>query len=364
MHRRFVSVLYINVMNFETIMNAVPDVGMRVHAAVLHEILTAVTFRSGVVDHFHGDRFLVTFNASRVCPTPVLSALEAMMDLIHRVAQRAHKLLGDSLSTRAAVGVRVGAACGQAMCGNLGNRSMQRFATVGKCVGQANSLMQYARAELLSNAVSEEMLVHGVFHGQPLPMMRRGECSMASEGSATPPPRFGSGAVPSELSSNWSPTSQPSGGQRELLYMFVGHGILPRDTTSTTMATMIGWRGGDRVSDNIDSESVGYIAIPHYLPSEVHLLRPTTAGNSDGSGASSQAPSNNRSITASHAAASHAVVNVSLRAAMINNEAFRYFVGGFFSKARHLLRGIPAPHDRFLQRALGVVSQTSSALHE
>ncbi|CUG90064.1 guanylate cyclase, putative, partial [Bodo saltans] len=365
LHRRGVAVLFVNVMSFEKILTAWPDVGMRVHAAVLHEIIGAVTARSGVVDSFHGDRFLITFNASVVCPAPAARAVEAMMELITKIFSRAHhklvgasNMLGGQQSGASEIlrsfGVRVGASCGPAMCGTIGNRCIQRFSTVGKCVGQAHSLMQYARTELLSNVISEELLTHGVLEGvspmSPTAINSKPFNNVFSAGTPTAATTtttttttnglsnttaVGIGTPTSNLHSNRNPlnprnvgggaeaprftplsaadsevliqggvlASSPTiGSPRELLYMFVGHGILPKDSKSTTMATMVGWRGGSLLLQHqqlhlngscIDDDGAGgsakgnlrdafspipmskegYYVVPHYLPVEPSMVQ-------------------------------------------------------------------------------------------
>lgn len=414
LHRRFVTVLCVNLMNFAQIMSRSPEVAMRLHAAVLHEILTAVTNHAGVVDHFHGDRFLVTFNASFVCPTPAVRGVEAMVELICRIFAITRKVEVSSASLPPApgvgeggfdpLGVRVGASCGGAMCGNLGNRSIQRFSTVGKCVGQAQSLMQHARTEMLSNVVSEELLTQGVLGGRS-PMLDGGR----NDGGARPPGHEAIGAMlrtQTQAATNPTPPPPPpapspaaAADDRQLLYMLVGHGILPKDgSKSTTMSTIIGWRGGGGVGGEAalvrqpakpqrdrawppELSPEGYYVVPHYVPSTARIpVSPDRGdGGAGGGGTSSSACSLSSPNHVLHQQAPLGMKQpqrpqqpsqddntsvVSIKAAMVNNEAFRWFVAGSFIKARHLVRSIPAPHDRFLQRALNVVAQHPSSLHE
>lgn len=173
-HQRNVAVLYGNIVQFESTMTAAPDIGRNIHGAILRVILRCTHSLKGSVDSFHGDRFLITFNASSICPAPVLRAVETMLTTLRRLRdiREANDISvsgsvntptrnsGASTSRQKGVlnEVRFGISCGSAVCGNLGNRSMMRFSVVGPCVNEAYALMLYCRMDGLSNAVSESVV--------------------------------------------------------------------------------------------------------------------------------------------------------------------------------------------------------------
>jgi hypothetical protein len=137
-----------------------------------------------VVESFHGDRFLLTFNAAAVCPEPAVRAVEAMVVALGKLRTRR--------DVAAYSGMLFGVSSGKALCGNLGNRSMQRFSVVGPCVVEAFALSHFAKAEGFTNALSEGTL------------------------QALPPGRFA--------------------------HMHIGFAMLPKAADGTLLSTVIGLR--------------------------------------------------------------------------------------------------------------------------
>jgi class 3 adenylate cyclase len=134
---RLVSVAALNVVGFHGA--SLRDGALRLGniAEALTMLVTgAVGEERGVVDSFHGDHFLLTFNAASSCATHAIRAARCAL----RVGQRAAAAFGE-------LGVRVagGVASGPTRCGTLGSKDARRFSIVGAAVPQAFALEQLVR---------------------------------------------------------------------------------------------------------------------------------------------------------------------------------------------------------------------------
>jgi class 3 adenylate cyclase len=134
---RLVSVAALNVVGFHAA--ALRDGAVRlgnIAEALTALIAAAAMEERGVVDSFHGDHFLLTFNAAASCATHTIRAAKCAL----RIGQRA-------AATFAELGVRVagGVASGPARCGTLGSKDARRFSIVGAAVPQAYALESLVR---------------------------------------------------------------------------------------------------------------------------------------------------------------------------------------------------------------------------
>jgi hypothetical protein len=170
-----VSVVYVNVVGFH-------QAALREGAARLAQmsetltsaVVSATAAERGVVDSFHGDQFVLTFNAAAACATHATRAPRCAL----RIAQRCHQLttnggpavlgspidllpsrssfLFEQLSTSNQSGsagvngpsvfvITAGVATGPARCGTLGCNQSRRFSVVGAPAPQAAALERLVR---------------------------------------------------------------------------------------------------------------------------------------------------------------------------------------------------------------------------
>jgi class 3 adenylate cyclase len=115
--------------------------------AALTELLTqtvcdAASEERGVVDSFHGDRFLLSFNAASSCATHALRGARCALRIGQRLDAAAPVLRRAGWP---ALRITAGAASGPARCGTLGCQSSKRFTMAGAPVPQAAALEQLCR---------------------------------------------------------------------------------------------------------------------------------------------------------------------------------------------------------------------------
>jgi hypothetical protein len=140
---RAITAVYVNAIGFHSA--ALLQDAVRLSA--LTELLTAsvvevVAEEKGVVDSFHGDRFLLSFNAASSCATHALRGARCAL----RIGQRLD--VGGTVLRRAGwptLRITAGAASGPARCGTLGSAGAMRFSMIGAPVPQAAALEQLCR---------------------------------------------------------------------------------------------------------------------------------------------------------------------------------------------------------------------------
>jgi class 3 adenylate cyclase len=115
--------------------------------AALTELLTqtvcdAASEEKGVVDSFHGDRFLLSFNAASSCATHALRGARCALRIGQRLDASAPVLRRAGWPV---LRITAGAASGPARCGTLGCQSARRFTMMGAPVPQAATLEQLCR---------------------------------------------------------------------------------------------------------------------------------------------------------------------------------------------------------------------------
>jgi class 3 adenylate cyclase len=123
---RLASVVAINMVGFHGV--ALRDSAARLVSmseALTSLVVHAVAEERGVVDSFHGDHFLLTFNVASSCATHIIRASVCAL----RIGQRAAGAFGE-LGLRIAGGV----ATSPVRLGNLGCKDSRRFSIVGAAV--------------------------------------------------------------------------------------------------------------------------------------------------------------------------------------------------------------------------------------
>lgn len=137
-----ITVVMANVIGFHQVLELQGASGIETfHATLLDIVLHEVNASGGVLDFVHGDRFLITYNASTTCIPHSICAAE----MITRVVARLDA--SPELMSLGYQGIRIGVSAGEALCGNFGNDIMKRFSAVGPVVHQAFTLMQQTKAE-------------------------------------------------------------------------------------------------------------------------------------------------------------------------------------------------------------------------
>ncbi|CUF03167.1 membrane-associated protein, putative [Bodo saltans] len=142
---RQVTVLVANVIGFHDVSAISPGACLTFHERYLNIICAASSKNRGVVDHFSGDRVFISFNASNNVATHVTrcaATICAIEDCVRK------------LSASDAIEVRLAAATGRVLAGNMGNNTIKRFSMVGKTVNQSMVLLQLAKMWNVPNVVS------------------------------------------------------------------------------------------------------------------------------------------------------------------------------------------------------------------
>jgi class 3 adenylate cyclase len=110
----------------------------------------------GVLENLHGDRFMMTFNASSPTVTGVVQATAAaLVSLLRELSMTITEFVAKGGVPIAAV--RIGAASGTAVCGHIGSRSMQRHSTIGPVVHHAWRLMLHCKVLGMDTLVDERI---------------------------------------------------------------------------------------------------------------------------------------------------------------------------------------------------------------
>ncbi|CUF02920.1 membrane-associated protein, putative, partial [Bodo saltans] len=142
---RQVTLLVANVIGFHDVSAISPGACLTFHERYLNIICAASSKNRGVVDHFSGDRVFISFNASNNVATHVTRCAATICAIEDSVRK---------LSAKDAMTVRLGAATGRVLAGNMGNNTIKRFSMVGRTVNQSMVLLQLAKMWNVPNVVS------------------------------------------------------------------------------------------------------------------------------------------------------------------------------------------------------------------
>ena len=131
--KRSISVLQINVRHFEPSLNPLSAAeGLQLCDRLYHDVCSEMREQKGVIASFHGDHFLVTFNAASPAASPSKRAAIAALKV--RDALK-------SLRCQTTCGI----SSGTALCGNAGCSELKGFSCVGRVVVQAVVLERLAK---------------------------------------------------------------------------------------------------------------------------------------------------------------------------------------------------------------------------
>jgi hypothetical protein len=131
---RAVSVVVLNAVGFHAVVFREATAALLATSDALTSCIVAATAAErGVVDSFHGDQFLLTFNAAAPCGTHATRAPRCALRIAHKVHDACNLTL------------TAGVACGPARCGTLGCRDARRFSIIGCAAPQAAALERLIR---------------------------------------------------------------------------------------------------------------------------------------------------------------------------------------------------------------------------
>lgn len=129
-----VTILAINTIGFHSKVNTSAPLTVQESAATITNIINAICNRErGVIDSFHGDHFVISFNAARANAQGPIKALRCAQDII---ADMPPPFVSSASPVRFSMGVATGRAC----VGHLGTSGMKRLSIVGKVYSKAMSL--------------------------------------------------------------------------------------------------------------------------------------------------------------------------------------------------------------------------------
>ena len=111
-----------------------------VSTALLSAVVACAHQERGVMDSFHGDHFILTFNASRVVAGPLAAAIRTAHLIIEEVNEDA--------SFNNCLGIAAGASAGRAHVGTFGIDGYRRLSVIGEPFRQA-TLLQQAAVQIL-----------------------------------------------------------------------------------------------------------------------------------------------------------------------------------------------------------------------
>ena len=131
--KRDVAVLSVNIRQFEATLDPLDtNDGLALCSQIVGAVVKEARSQKGVIGLFHGDRFLVTFNAS--CPAASPAKRAAIVALKISDALKALKMKGS-----------FGVAFGKATCGNIGSSDLKGYSVIGPVVVQAVALERLAK---------------------------------------------------------------------------------------------------------------------------------------------------------------------------------------------------------------------------
>jgi hypothetical protein len=145
---RRIAVLAFNLRGFHALAGAKTADAVALQAAVQAAVEQAATDSGGVVDSFHGDRAVVSYNAV----TPVASAAVSAAIAALRLEAT---LRGGAIANYG--GCSMGLASGAANVGNIGSPSSRRFCIVGNVYNQAVALERMSRQHAVATLIAHAM---------------------------------------------------------------------------------------------------------------------------------------------------------------------------------------------------------------
>jgi class 3 adenylate cyclase len=134
--RQRMTVVCVNLVGFNAAAAAAgPMMVVSAMDAAVERVLRHVADCRGVLDSFHGDRFLATFNAAAPCTAHS-----------RRAAACALRCAAELPTLGLRLAATAGVASGEALVGNVGAKAMKHFCAIGPAVSQAAVLERLAKA--------------------------------------------------------------------------------------------------------------------------------------------------------------------------------------------------------------------------
>ena len=131
--KKGVAVLFVNVRGFQSTLNPLnTNDGLSLCDKIARAVVKEAREQKGVVSQFHGDHFLITFNASLAAASPAKRAAIAGVKISE--ALKTHNLK-----------VTFGVSFGTATCGNTGCTELKGYSVIGQVVAQAAAMERLAK---------------------------------------------------------------------------------------------------------------------------------------------------------------------------------------------------------------------------
>eukprot|EP00744_Colponema_vietnamica_P005307 GILI01007785.1.p1 GENE.GILI01007785.1~~GILI01007785.1.p1 ORF type:complete len:845 (+),score=135.53 GILI01007785.1:236-2536(+) len=158
---RRVAILSINVLGFHGNIGAQGNASIcAIHSALARIVEQSTGEERGIVDYFHGDRFVCGFNTARLCGNGARNGAETATKIWNRFQSQHDGTMGTLLSVFP-LGLAMGLSVGRAAVGNHGTETMQRLATIGGVYTEATRLQEVMCRRVLMGSGSLNPLVSG-----------------------------------------------------------------------------------------------------------------------------------------------------------------------------------------------------------
>jgi class 3 adenylate cyclase len=142
---RQVTLLTANIVGFHAACADSVSACTTIHNHYLDIVCAAAAKNRGVVDSFSGDRVFISFNASNNVATHATRSAATICGIEEGIRK---------LPASDKMAVRLAAATGRVLAGNMGNNIIKRFSLVGSTVTQSVILLQLAKMWNVSNLVT------------------------------------------------------------------------------------------------------------------------------------------------------------------------------------------------------------------
>lgn len=150
-----VTILAINVRGFHSmISNLTTATISSLSAELTKNVYDVCSSHRGVVDSFHGDHFILSFNAAKYNAQGAQRAVKAAMELAEMKNQLKNTFDGSNIHVLFSMGASTGKAC----VGQLGSDGMKRLSIIGKVYSRALALESLCKRTNTFEIIKDELI--------------------------------------------------------------------------------------------------------------------------------------------------------------------------------------------------------------
>eukprot|EP00759_Apiculatamorpha_spiralis_P043343 PhF_6_TR40786/c0_g1_i1/m.61587 len=166
MQKKNVAVLFLNVRGFHE--NA--DELLPKYPTIVKQVETSAAKHKGIMDYFHGDHFMLTFNGMSPCGAPLKAAASAFGDISGSLKKESKLTSMSSITSASLLHVRFtgGLCAGVSSVGQMGSDTAKRFCTLSPVVSTAAFLQSqctsFTNSECLTPAQGREEIQPAVYY--------------------------------------------------------------------------------------------------------------------------------------------------------------------------------------------------------